>query len=246
MHDLLSYPPPHPPHTTTPSVSQNQDSAVYLGCMNPNFMGTGFGLHDHRVITPQSKDRSLHDLALIIYETNMLGRVPNFMHVVVPRVAHDDEQESQRRSVSERYSMMKKKRRRASLVERMKKLTRKKSQEEVVEENEQARLDYGAVEQENSSELMMFQTKKPTWNEELCAWTLNFNGRVKQASKKNFLIVAEQGNDRMEDEFGEERIFLRFGKISKTRFTLDFRYPLSPMAALAIACTTFAKKLAVT
>jgi hypothetical protein len=40
---------------------------------------------------------------------------------------------------------------------------------------------------------------------------------VKQASKKNFLIVAENGNDSMEDEFGEQKIFLRFGKMSKQR-----------------------------
>jgi hypothetical protein len=30
------------------------------------------------------------------------------------------------------------------------------------------------------------------WNEDLLAWTLNFDGRVKQASKKNFLIKLEE------------------------------------------------------
>jgi hypothetical protein len=43
-------------------IPRSQDSAVYLGCMNPNFMGTGFGVHDHRVTNPQAKNRSLHDL----------------------------------------------------------------------------------------------------------------------------------------------------------------------------------------
>ena len=38
---------------------------------------------------------------------------------------------------------------------------------------------------------MCAQTKKPSWNEKLGAWTLNFSGRVKIASKKNFLITAE-------------------------------------------------------
>lgn len=33
---------------------------------------------------------------------------------------------------------------------------------------------------------------KPSWNEQLNAWTLNFNGRVKIASKKNFLIAPEK------------------------------------------------------
>ena len=77
---------------------------------------------------------------------------------------------------------------------------------------------------------------KPSWS------LLN----LKQASKKNFLLVAEEGNDRMEDEFGEGRIYLRFGKMSKTRFTLDFRHPFSPAAALGIVCSAFAKKRAVT
>ena len=90
------------------------------------------------------------------------------------------------------------------------------------------------------------QTKKPSWNDELGAWTLNFHGRVKAASKKNFLIVPEQGNDRMEDAFGEDQVYLRFGKVTKARFTLDFRAPLSPCMALAIACSSFAHKIAVT
>ena len=48
------------------------------------------------------------------------------------------------------------------------------------------------------------------------------------------------------EEFPEDTVFLRFGKMSKTRFSLDFRYPLSPLVALGIACTTFAKKMVVT
>jgi len=83
------------------------------------------------------------------------------------------------------------------------------------------------------------------WNEELNAWTLNFNGRVKRASKKNFLLTAEKGNRAM-DDFPDDTVFMRFGKMSKTRFSLDFRYPLSPVVALGIACTTFAKKMVVT
>ena len=71
------------------------------------------------------------------------------------------------------------------------------------------------------------------------------NPATQRASKKNFLLVAEKGNTNM-DEFPDDAIFLRFGKMSKTRFSLDFRYPLSPIVALGIACTTFAKKMVVT
>jgi len=94
--------------------------------------------------------------------------------------------------------------------------------------------------------LLTPQTKKPSWNEELSAWTLNFNGRVKAASKKNFLLTGEIGNESMEHEFGEDATFLRFGKITKTRFTLDFQAPITPFIAIAIACSSFAKKMAVT
>ena len=85
------------------------------------------------------------------------------------------------------------------------------------------------------------------WNDELHAWTLNFNGRAKRASKKNFLLTppvegTKEGTTTKEDG----RVFLRFGKMSKSRFSLDFRDPFSPLVALGVAVTTFAKKRAVT
>ncbi|CAM9757932.1 unnamed protein product, partial [Heterosigma akashiwo] len=51
---------------------------------------------------------------------------------------------------------------------------------------------------------MIFETKRPVWNEQIQAWTLNFNGRVKIPSKKNFFIQAELDNHIMESEFGED------------------------------------------
>ena len=96
-----------------------------------------------------------------------------------------------------------------------------------------------------TDDLVVLKNKQPKWNDQVGAYVLNFNGRVKRASKKNFLLVGEKGNANME-EFPEDTVFLRFGKMSKTRFSLDFRYPLSPVVALGIACTTFAKKMVVT
>ena len=49
--------------------------------------------------------------------------------------------------------------------------------------------DYGGLEQDENNDLLVFQTKRPNWNASLSAWTLNFNGRVKMPSKKNFLVV---------------------------------------------------------
>jgi len=110
----------------------------------------------------------------------------------------------------------------------------------------------GTSETEGDSSLMVLETKKPTWNTTISAWVLNFNGRVRIPSKKNFILIPEQGNMTTESEFtnrdGEitEMVVLRHGKMSKSRFTVDFRYPICPLAALAICCSSFAMKRAVT
>ena len=39
------------------------------------------------------------------------------------------------------------------------------------------------------------------------------SGRVKMASKKNFMLRVEAGNDKMEDEFGAKTVLFRFGKV---------------------------------
>lgn len=80
----------------------------------------------------------------------------------------------------------------------------------------------------------VFTNKRPSWNEKLKAYVLNFNGRVTQASVKNFQLVEEGDND---------TVMLQFGKVSTNRFTLDFRYPLSPMQAFSIALSAYDFKL---
>ncbi|CAM9553342.1 unnamed protein product [Choristocarpus tenellus] len=50
----------------------------------------------------------------------------------------------------------------------------------------------------------------------------------------------------MEADFGEGKVHLRHGKMSKSRFSVDFRYPVSPIVALGVCCCTFSKKMAVT
>ena len=88
---------------------------------------------------------------------------------------------------------------------------------------------YGGLEQDDMQDLLVFETKKPSWNSRLSAWTLNFSGRVKRASKKNFLLVAKPGFDTFEDHLDEStqeiggKTYLRFGKFTKHRFILDFR-----------------------
>jgi Tub family len=74
----------------------------------------------------------------------------------------------------------------------------------------------------------------PRWNAKLQAFVLNFNGRVTQASVKNFQLV-EAGDE-------AEKIRLQFGRVSKDSFTMDFAYPLSPLQAFAVTLTSFESK----
>lgn len=82
-----------------------------------------------------------------------------------------------------------------------------------------------------------FSTRKAKWNEKLQMFTLEFQGRVTRASKKNFQLVQD-------DVDCHPQVLLLFGKISKNRFSLDFAPPFKPAVALATALTTFASKLA--
>jgi tubby-related protein 1 len=63
---------------------------------------------------------------------------------------------------------------------------------------------------------------------------LNFNGRVTEASIKNFLIVDE----------GTERVRLLFGRVAKNVFNLDVHYPFSVLQAFSVVLSCFDKKLA--
>ena len=50
----------------------------------------------------------------------------------------------------------------------------------------------------------------------------------------------------MEQDFGEGRVHIRHGKMSKSRFSVDFRHPVSPIVALGVCCSTFANQMVVT
>jgi len=77
---------------------------------------------------------------------------------------------------------------------------------------------------------------KPRWDKKLNSYALPFFGRVKKASAKNFQLVVNGD---------QNTIFLMFGKISKDVFCLDFRGPIAPLEAFAIASAALAKKRAV-
>lgn len=80
------------------------------------------------------------------------------------------------------------------------------------------------------------KNKAPHWNEALRCWCLNFRGRVKLASVKNFQLVRSCDPD--------EKVIMQFGKVERDAFILDFNpTALSAVQAFAIALSTFDSKL---
>eukprot|EP00197_Chlamydomonas_leiostraca_P007276 CAMPEP_0202868270 /NCGR_PEP_ID=MMETSP1391-20130828/10614_1 /ASSEMBLY_ACC=CAM_ASM_000867 /TAXON_ID=1034604 /ORGANISM="Chlamydomonas leiostraca, Strain SAG 11-49" /LENGTH=428 /DNA_ID=CAMNT_0049548413 /DNA_START=313 /DNA_END=1599 /DNA_ORIENTATION=- len=90
--------------------------------------------------------------------------------------------------------------------------------------------------------LAMLSTKPPEYDESLKAFTLDFHGRVKEASVKNFQLVHWDHNT---DRKGAD-IVLQFGKMEEDTYTLDFAYPLSVEAAFSIALASIDTKLCYT
>ncbi|KAK5622458.1 hypothetical protein CRENBAI_003233 [Crenichthys baileyi] len=83
--------------------------------------------------------------------------------------------------------------------------------------------------------LIELHNKTPVWNEDTASHVLNFNGRVTQASVKNFQIVHNKDLD---------YIVMQFGRIADDIFTLDYNYPMCAVQAFAIALSSFDGKIA--
>lgn len=82
--------------------------------------------------------------------------------------------------------------------------------------------------------------KLPKWNAQLGCLSLHFGRkRVKASSSKNFLIYTEEkltGRDSADDAV------FQLGKLGSRNFSLDFRYPISPLQAFALALCAFNSK----
>lgn len=89
--------------------------------------------------------------------------------------------------------------------------------------------------EQDHTNLTYLINKPPRWNEQVCAYVLNFNGRVTMASVKNFQLVTPED---------QETVVLQFGRVGKDLFTMDFRWPLCPLQAFAITLSSFDSKLA--
>jgi tubby-related protein 1 len=85
-----------------------------------------------------------------------------------------------------------------------------------------------------TDQLFIMRNKAPRWNEALGAYCLNFNGRVTEASVKNFQLAWEHDDD---------TVVLQFGKVGERVFTCDFSWPLTPVQAFAVCLSSFDHKL---
>jgi hypothetical protein len=89
--------------------------------------------------------------------------------------------------------------------------------------------------------LESFENRFPQWNEELGAYCLNFGGRVRLASVKNFQIMHSGDQpDSLESE-----TLMQFGRVDKEVFHLDVQFPFSPLQAFATCISSFYGKLGV-
>ncbi|XP_042190730.1 tubby protein isoform X1 [Callorhinchus milii] len=82
--------------------------------------------------------------------------------------------------------------------------------------------------------LLELQNNPPIWNNKIKRFTLNFRGRVKKPSVKNFQIIqsSEPNN-----------ILMQFGKVAENEFSMDYRYPFCVLQAFAIVLSNFDSKL---
>lgn len=94
------------------------------------------------------------------------------------------------------------------------------------------------AEQTEKSEMRIdkYCNKTPKWNEEIKAYVLNFRGRATVSSVKNFLISKVDAKE-------EDPVYVLFGKAGKELFNLDIKHPFSILQGLAMAISSFDKKL---
>jgi tubby-related protein 1 len=86
--------------------------------------------------------------------------------------------------------------------------------------------------------LLYLENRRPKWNEDMCAYVLNFSGRVTMASVKNFQLI-NQTNDN-----DNEKVIMQFGRTGNNEFIMDVQWPMSIFQAFAISMSSCDSKLA--
>ena len=88
----------------------------------------------------------------------------------------------------------------------------------------------------NKNKIHCFSNRKPVWNEKQGGYILNFEGRAKKASIKNFILEDETIEE-------EEKEVMMLGKLTEDDFRMDIKNPLSPYVGLGIALSAFETKI---
>jgi len=91
-----------------------------------------------------------------------------------------------------------------------------------------------AFKEGNHDGLYILGNKPPKWNAQARAYVLDFSNRVTKPSVKNFQLIHSSDPN---------LVVFQFGRVGKESFSLDFRYPLSPLQAFAIALSSCDYKL---
>lgn len=92
------------------------------------------------------------------------------------------------------------------------------------------------------------RTRFPDWYEQEKVYLLDFNGRVKKKSMRNFQLMVKfiylfwikcfkRGNDST-----EKKIIFQFGKVDKKTYILDYKEPFCEAQAFAIGLITYSWK----
>ena len=88
------------------------------------------------------------------------------------------------------------------------------------------------------------RSRAPEYNPRLQGFCLDFFGRARLASVRNFQLVDADEPTVPNDPHAEQKCKLLFGRWSADSFHLDVKHPFSPAEAFAVAVSSFATKLA--
>merc|ERR1719491_753596 len=86
---------------------------------------------------------------------------------------------------------------------------------------------------EDAPEVLKLTTRRPKWSKKLKAPTLDYGGRCREASVRNFQLTSDPGGQCSLDE-----ISFMLGKLDAELFFVEFKDCLSAVQAFALALTT--------
>lgn len=89
---------------------------------------------------------------------------------------------------------------------------------------------------EDIKKTITFVNRPPIWNSKHMSWSLDFGGRVKVRSVKNFQLM--EPNEKIKSNF------LVMGRIDSNTFALDYKYPFNALQAFCVALSALDHKFA--